>query len=121
MRATAFSCPWDSGQVGFIYVSILDAGREWSDLEGEALRERAGECLRSEVETYDQYLTGDVYGVVVEDANGEHLDSCWGFYGWDYAKQEADRMLAYAYQDALAHTVFDPGGMAPLAERGQRL
>jgi len=121
MRTSAFSCPWDSGQVGFIYVSILDAGREWSSLEGEALRERASEYLRWEVETYDQYLTGDVYGVVVEDADGEHLDSCWGFHGWDYALLEAARMLEDAYQDALAHTVHDPGGMAPLAERGQRL
>ena len=57
--------------------------------------ERAEKCLRSEVETYDDYLTGQVYGYIIEDENGEQLDSCWGFLG-DYkncleeAKSSAD-------------------------------
>jgi hypothetical protein len=39
-------------------------------------------CLKGEVEVYDQYLTGDVWGFeVVED--GEVTDSCWGFFGSD--------------------------------------
>ena len=60
---------------------------------------KAEEALRAEVETYNQYLTGDVYGFrqfkinknpkkcptcehIVEEKETE-IDSCWGFYGSD--------------------------------------
>lgn len=29
---------------------------------------------------------GDVYGYVIESEDGEHLDSCWGYYGTDFEK-----------------------------------
>ena len=35
------------------------------------------------IQEWNDYLSGNVYGYVVEDERGEHLDSCWGFYG-DY-------------------------------------
>jgi len=34
--------------------------------------------------------------LTIEDAQGEHIDSCWGFYGLDYAKDEARQALDYA-------------------------
>ncbi len=47
--------------------------------------------LNREVEVYDQYLCGDVYGYTIyehdkdeEPEGGEHIDSCGGFYGSDY-------------------------------------
>ncbi|HUX02457.1 MAG TPA: hypothetical protein VMY35_15960, partial [Phycisphaerae bacterium] len=46
-------------------------------------------CLRAEVSTYDDYLTGQVFGYVVEDEDGNDLDSCWGFYGEDYCRETA--------------------------------
>ena len=54
--------------------------------------DKATDMLRGEVETYDQYLRGEVYGYVVEKKVGcaccghveiEEVDSCWGFYGDD--------------------------------------
>jgi len=36
--------------------------------------------MKGEVETYDQFLTGDVYGFQVVDSDDEVIDSCWGFY-----------------------------------------
>jgi len=57
-------------------------------------------------ETWEQHRDGDVYGYVVEErqvwtnARGdemetwEHVDSCWGFYGYEYAEQEARAALA---------------------------
>jgi hypothetical protein len=96
MSCGPFSCPWDSGQVGFIYISRDDAQREYNsgnksfpqirstvdgDREFASLEELAQYYLRCEVEVYDQFLTGDVYGFVLVDENGEEEDSCWGFYG----------------------------------------
>ena len=77
---------FDSGQLGFVYVSHKDIIKEYGSLD----LERAEKTLRSEVETYDDYLTGNVYGYIIEDENDEHLDSCWGFLGdYKYCLEEA--------------------------------
>ena len=94
MSTGAFSCPWDSGQVGYIYVSDERVRKEygWKNITKKR-REQIRNYLRGEVETYDQYLTGDVYGfeyqevLVYPDGREEVIDedSCWGFYGDDPA------------------------------------
>jgi hypothetical protein len=86
-----FSCPWDSGQIGWIYCDVADIVKEYGK-NTKANRDKAERLLRSEVETYDTYLRGDVYGFVLEKADKcgecghtewEEIDSCWGFYGDD--------------------------------------
>lgn len=57
MNTTGFSCRWDSGQVGVIYCT-----REQADKLG-APWDKVEEQLKVEVEVYDQYITGDVYGI----------------------------------------------------------
>jgi len=37
--------------------------------------------LKSTIDLYGYWAWGDVYGFVVEDEYGEHIDSCWGYYG----------------------------------------
>jgi hypothetical protein len=90
MNTTGFHCPWDSGQVGYIYVTLADVRKEYAKrrISGRT-RTRAEECLRQEVSTYDDYLTGSVYGFIVEDKDGETVDSCWGFFGLDYCIEQA--------------------------------
>lgn len=99
MSTQPFSCPWDSGQVGWIYATVEDikAGFMNESVQKtddpytiikesipESFRDRAKECLLSEVTTYDQYITGDVYGFVLENQDGNDEDSCWGFFGSDW-------------------------------------
>jgi hypothetical protein len=110
----SFSCPWDSGQVGFIYCSLKKAQYEWGTKDSEVkgwdgeanytlnedgskrtLREAATRFLEGEVEHYDQYLRGNCYGYVVEAEDFEE-DSCWGFIGdLDYVKKEAESIADY--------------------------
>lgn len=89
MRTAASSCPWDCGKVGFIYVDREKILEEygWKVLTAKR-REQLRTYLDNEVQTYDQYLTGDVWGFVVEELDNatgewEETDSCWGFYGDD--------------------------------------
>lgn len=81
-----FSCPWDSGQVGFIIIRREKMLREFSAKKfTKALKKKAFEIAESEVQTYDQYLRGDVYGYQID----EEGDSCWGFYGTEDCLGEA--------------------------------
>lgn len=95
MNTTGFHCPWDSGQVGFIYVSLEDIRREYTvQRVSRQLRAKVAAQLASEVETYSDFLAGNVYGYVIEE-DGDVTDSCWGFVGdYDgYCLQEARSAL----------------------------
>jgi len=93
-----FACDpqgWDSGVVGFVFVSRDDLLKE---LKGKRISKKrieyAAKVMRQEVETYNQYLTGEVYGFIIQDQDGNTLDSCWGFYGdIEYVKQEATNLV----------------------------
>jgi len=50
-------------------------------------------AIKEEVKTYDAYLTGKVFGYVVEGKDGEALDSSWGYVG-DLEGCESDAKLA---------------------------
>jgi hypothetical protein len=92
MSTSSFSCRWDSGQIGFIYVTKDTLKKEY-DVKRitEQLKEKATKVLEAEVETYDQFITGDVYGYEIvkmihcsEGHTHEEIeDSCWGFFGHD--------------------------------------
>jgi hypothetical protein len=82
INTTGFSCPWDSGMVGVIYVSRDAVRREWNKKAiSPKLLDQVRKSLRGEIAVLDQYLTGQVYGFRVYDPEGEEVDSCWGFYG----------------------------------------
>ncbi len=82
MRTSPFSCKWDSGKVGFIYISRKDARKMLGCKKLTKKRvETVIDILESEVEVYDNYLCGDVYTYEIIDKDGEIIDSCCGFYG----------------------------------------
>jgi len=39
------------------------------------------EAAKQDFATFASWVAGDVYGFVIRTEAGEHLDSCWGFYG----------------------------------------
>ena len=106
-----FHCPWDSAQSGVVYAKREDVLREivgGKRLTKKAL-EKAKSYAKGVVEAFDQWLTGDVYGVIVEATrvNGDGdvqvnktLDSCWGFFGRDYAIEEA-KSMGESYKEAV--------------------
>ncbi len=70
---------WDSGQVGFIYITKERIKKEFCTA-GRKNIARAMYCLKSEVKVYNEYLTENVYGYTIEDETGEIIESCYGFY-----------------------------------------
>lgn len=79
------TCPWDSGYIGFIFVTEETLKKEYPEnTPREEVLKRAESVLRGELKIYDQYLRGSVYGVRVFDEKGEEVDGCYGFFGFDH-------------------------------------
>lgn len=94
MRTWSFNDPWDSGQVGFIYATADVIRKNFGIAEiTPEVEDRVREILEAEVAEYDQYLRGDVYGYVLTGKDGEHVDSCWGFFGLEHVRGEAKSVL----------------------------
>ena len=97
ISTSPFGCQWDSGQIGFIFVSKEKVEEEVMD------ESKVEEILVGEVKTYDQYLTGDVYGytiweVTTCDLGHKHetmIDQCWGFYGEEECRIEGEGVIQY--------------------------
>lgn len=77
-----FGDPWDSGQVG-IYVMTSEQVAAAYGQDTPQAREKALQGIQAELEAYACYLNGDAWGYVIEDAQGNQLDGCWGFLGGD--------------------------------------
>lgn len=95
MNTCGYSCRWDSGQVGYIYTdkkTIMETGGMLQNEKGNYVKitdrnwkKAAYQWMEGEVEVYDQYLQGEVYGIITEEYDTdsddwEEKDSCWGFF-----------------------------------------
>lgn len=103
MSTTSFNDRWDSGQVGWIYTdkeTILSQRYKFRNSKGNLIKitkrnwkEVAYQDLKKEVQMYDMYLQGDVYGIVIEEYDSDlkefdEIDSCWGYYDDSYDEEE---------------------------------
>lgn len=95
MNTTGFSCRWDSGQVGWIYVTKEQIRREYGVKRiTKALREKVETVLKGEVATYDQYLTGEVYAWSILEGE-DTVEAVCGFYDYEQALLEAKGHIDY--------------------------
>ena len=92
MNTTGFSCRWDSGQVGFIYITKKQVREEYGRCTKKNLK-KAEKYLIGEVKEYDDFITGNVWYYEIEK-DGEHVDSCGGFIGdKEYCETEAKSIV----------------------------
>lgn len=69
---------FDSSRVGFIYTTEKRLEKIGTP------EDKVREALEHEVEIYNYYLRGEVYGYMVEDSQGIQVDNLTGFYGYDF-------------------------------------
>ena len=79
ISTTPFSCPWDSGFLGYYYVTRERVIKEYGSITPENIR-TAEKRARAELEAFGSYLSGENYGFTIEK-DGEVIDSCGGYYG----------------------------------------
>lgn len=96
---------WDSGVIGWIFVTKETAFAEYGGLTEKDWKVKAQEYLADEVKTYDDYLTGEVYQYALyrlsayriiehgvekiqfnRGATWDLEDSCGGYFGYDHKK-----------------------------------
>ena len=116
MKTSPFGCNWDSGQVGWIVVSKENVRKEFGVKRiTKEIIEKVTNILEGEVKTYDQYLSGEIYGYkiykVTECELGhehkEELDSCWGFYGEEECMTEGEGIVDYYLTKVLVQEEMD--------------
>lgn len=147
-RTGQYADEWDSGQVGWIVMlkkTIMDevgteyvlddegelirvehkhpdAPSTWSyltrPLTDETWRKRAIDIMKADVEVYDQYLTGDVYGFNLysaepveegEEPEWNEEDSCWGFFGSDVMENGIEDHVGNGLREAVESDRYEQG------------
>ncbi len=91
-----FSCPWDSGMVGWAFItksSLSDMGliSQADDLDKMNL------IIENEIKEYDSYLRGEIYAYLVKDARGNVVECCGGFYSKSDAEEHANEAIKLFY------------------------
>lgn len=90
MSVSSFSCQWDSGQVGFIYTTNERIKNLYAIKRvTKAKLKQAEKELIGEVDVYDKYIKGEVYISIIENKDGEMLDTYGGCYDYNEAEREA--------------------------------
>lgn len=85
LATTPFNCRWDSGQIGYLYTTKEAIRENWSIKRvTEKYKARALDILEGELDTFEVWCRGEVYGFSIEDLEENHLDACGGFYGDDW-------------------------------------
>ncbi|WP_223821863.1 hypothetical protein [Paenibacillus peoriae] len=102
ISTTPFHCPWDSGQIGYVYVSNKKIREEY-DVKRitKNLRLQVLSILQNEVEIYDHYLRGDVYKFILKDLDGKIIDSSDGFYGSNHHTNGIAECISIEYEDLI--------------------
>ena len=83
---------WDVSQLGAVLVSKKEA----------RTKAKARTSALGLIKTWNDYLSGNVYGFEIEDASGQVIDSCWGFYG-DYEAKGGALAEAKSIIDNMTH------------------
>ena len=78
LSTSPFSCPWDSGQVGFMWITNPNIPQD-----------KLSRVVEGEIQELNQWLSGDVWMIDIDDGG----DCLGGVYGYDYAVEEAKRMI----------------------------
>jgi hypothetical protein len=103
IKTSPFGDRWDSGQIGFVYIRKEDVREEFSIKRcGQKMVERCDVILEGEVEVYDKYLTGQVYGyeiVKVTDGVEENMERCGDYFDEEQCLYDARVSIEWFLQN----------------------
>ena len=87
----------DAGEC-FAVIDLDDVKKEYGDKSVKS-RNKAKKYAEAEIEEFQAWANGEVYGYIIKDLDGKTLDSCWGFYGRKYCQEAAEEAAKYHEKD----------------------
>lgn len=104
-----FTCMWDSGQVGFQFITKQSI-REAYNIKRVTDRyiKQVEQIMDSEIEIYDMYIRGNVFEYGIYSDNDEDIgsiESCGGFYLCDSVEDMINDMKQST--EPIYHNLFD--------------
>lgn len=101
ISTSSFGCSWDSGLVGYIYVTKEKVRKEFGVKRiSSKFKEKILTYLKNEVDTYDYFLRGEVCSYEIADIkSNEILDSCNSFFGYDLKENGMLDTIPSAYNN----------------------
>jgi hypothetical protein len=101
IRTYPFECRWDSGLLGYIYVTKERVRKEYGVKRiSPQLLDKVSKVLLAEIEEMDYYLRGEVYCIDLEE-DEEVIDSICGIYGYDNLKDYLNTEVSKEFQPLL--------------------
>lgn len=76
-----FGDVWDSWKAGVYYVTAEKIREEYGNAPDAA--KKALQVARAELQTFADYIAGDIYGFTITDASGCERESVSGYFGKD--------------------------------------
>jgi hypothetical protein len=100
ISTSPFGCNWDSGQIGWVFIDEKQLQYITGDSSGHN-ETNLEEIIDSEVKTYDQYITGEVYQYTIyeiETCSLGHthknvVESCGSYFGEEECENEGKSVL----------------------------
>jgi hypothetical protein len=101
ISTTPFSCPWDSGQIGFVFATAEGIRDNFGVKRiTKDILKRTERLLADEVSLYDAFLIGDMYNVCMYDESGEFITSNY-FVSYNDIDEEIDHMYSEYGEEVL--------------------
>ena len=91
----------DSGTCGVIFDTTDRRKACGGESDDYYTDEMITEQLTAEVEEYSQWASGQCYGYVITDSNGDEVVSCWGYIGYKDAKESASSAVPTKPESAI--------------------
>jgi hypothetical protein len=74
ISTSPFSCPWDSGQIGFAFFTAEAIRQRFGTKRiTERILKRAERVLEDSVRLYDNFLVGNMFELSMCDSDGNHI------------------------------------------------
>lgn len=87
-NCSSFSDPWDSGQVGYAYMTTEQIAELGWPKGKKGRKAAAEEYIRRMVGVMAAYANGDIYGFSIFDKDGNWIESLGGFYSSHYEEDD---------------------------------
>lgn len=97
ISTSPFSCPFDSGTLGYLYTTKDDLRKLYSRKRvTQKIIDQATNLMKNFVEKeWSMYLRGETFGYEITDNTGNLIESIYGFYGYENTKNAAIEHLRY--------------------------